>query len=110
MFDIFSRQFEFFIGHNRTGRHTIYGRILSVIILIISVSFFITMTIQLSNNELLPKIVEITGSEEEFNEIEFEKSPLSYFVVINSKMIENIDDYKQYFYLSFLYNSNLGHE
>lgn len=83
MIDLFSSQFEFFIGHKRNGRHTLYGKLLSIIIVMLSLSFLIVMTVKLGNNDLLPKIVQITETEKGKNRFEFDKSLISFFVLMD---------------------------
>lgn len=94
MIDLFSSQFKFFIGEKRNGRHTVYGKVFSVIVLLLSISFLIFMIVKLTDNNMLPKIIQITDIDENKNEIIFDKSPISFTVKINRKNVVNYNDYK----------------
>lgn len=85
MIDHFSSQFEFFIDKRRIGRETIYGKILTTIIATVSLLYMIYLGIQLKNNEILPKIVDLTTLNEEFNIYKYEYSPVSFDIMINGK-------------------------
>lgn len=85
MIDLFSSQFEFFINKRRNGRHTIYGKILSILIGLVSFSYLIYMCYKLNNNKMLPKIVEVTSLNTEFNEFQYNYSPISFDLEINNE-------------------------
>lgn len=78
MIDLFSAQFEFFINKRRNGRHTVYGKILSILIGVASCSFFLYLLIKLEKNDILPKIVELTTLEDEVNDFHYSYSPISF--------------------------------
>lgn len=82
MIDLFSSQFEFFIGNKRNGRHTLYGKILSILIILLTFGFFVLLLAKLNNHDIIPKIIEITHtSDDEYNVFEFDSSPISFFIV-----------------------------
>lgn len=85
MIDLFSSQFEFFINKRRNGRHTMYGKVLSILIGVASCSYLLYMSLKLHNNEMLPKIVELTTLNDEFNTFEYQQSPISFDLQINDK-------------------------
>lgn len=93
MIDLFSSQFEFFIKNKREGRTTIYGKILSICIILASLSFFIVLLTKLNHNDLLPKIVKITEIEDHMNEIEFDISPISFSVFLNKQKVQNLEEF-----------------
>lgn len=97
MIDLFSSQFEFFINKKRNGRHTIYGKTISILIGIVSCSYLLYMCIKLRNNEILPKIVELTTLNDEFNTFHYEKSPISIDLTINDKPYTDYSILSKYF-------------
>lgn len=72
MVDLFSSQFEFYINKKRNGRHTICGKVLSILIGAVSCSYLLYMLLKLHNNEMLPKIVELTTLNDEYNIFDYE--------------------------------------
>lgn len=101
MIDLFSSKFEFFQGKKRNGRTTLYGKMLSLLIILISLSFFSVLLIKLFENDMLPKIVKITDLDEnESNKMVFDVSPISFSVFINKKQIEDLETLKPLFFFS----------
>lgn len=84
MIDLFSSQFQFSIQKRRNGRETIIGKLLSTIILVISISYLVYLSLKLSNNELLPKIVEYSRKENISTVFEYDYSPISIEIKFNN--------------------------